>query len=202
MSSPWLDQPIASYDGSTNGMAATRPKGGRKVRTDTDAAKRYRSFLTEVQDRIAGLVDAEVLQRFSVTLNGFSAKLTPTQAQRLERTTGVVSVVKDTLHTATDDRNSTDYLRLNGKSGVWESLGGSDVAGEGIVVGVLDTGIWPESKSFAGKPLEHGRAEGRRGLPAATSTATRSSWTSPTAAPSAAPARPARSGPPTTATAS
>ncbi len=157
------DQPIASYDGSTNGMAATRPKGGRKVRTDTDAAKRYRSFLTEVQDRIAGLVDAEVLQRFSVTLNGFSAKLTPTQAQRLERTTGVVSVVKDTLHTATDDRNSTDYLRLNGKSGVWESLGGSDVAGEGIVVGVLDTGIWPESKSFAGKPLKPGEPKGDAG---------------------------------------
>ncbi len=154
------DQPIASYDGSTDGMTATRPKDGRKVRTDTDAAKTYRGFLTRLQDQIAGLVGAKVRQRYSVTLNGFSAELTPLQAQRLQRTKGVVSVVKDALHTATDDRRSTDYLRLNGESGVWESLGGVQKSGEGIVVGVLDTGIWPESDSFAGKPLEEGKPEG------------------------------------------
>ncbi|WP_217428147.1 S8 family peptidase [Microlunatus speluncae] len=154
------DQPIASYDGSTNGMAATRPKDGRKVRTDTDAAKTYRGFLTRLQDQVAGLVGAKVRQRYSVTLNGFAAELTPLQAQRLQRTKGVVSVVKDSLHTATDDRRSTDYLRLSGESGVWESLGGVKKSGEGTVIGVLDTGIWPESPSFAGKPLEEGEPEG------------------------------------------
>lgn len=153
------DQPIASYDGSTEGLAATRPKDGRKVRTDTDAAKKYRGFLTRLQDQIAGLVGAKVRQRFSVTLNGFAAELSPQQAQRLQRTEGVVSVVKDTVRTATDDRRATDYLRLNGDSGVWESLGGVQKSGAGIVVGVLDTGIWPESESFAGKPLEEGKPD-------------------------------------------
>ena len=93
------DRPMATYDGSIKGLSATRPKDGRKVRTDSDAAKAYRGFLGKLQDRIAGLVGAEVRQRYSVTLNGFSTDLTPLQAQRLQRTEGVLSVVKDTLRT-------------------------------------------------------------------------------------------------------
>ena len=40
---------------------------------------------------------------------------------------------------------------------VWDALGGQESAGEGVIVGVLDTGIWPEHPSFSdpdpsGKP--------------------------------------------------
>lgn len=146
-------QPIATYDGSTRGLPATRPTHGRKVRTDTAAAERYRGFLGRLQDTIAGLVGAEIDQRFAVTLNGFSATLTSRQAEQLRRTSGVVSVVKDRLVKPADDHKSTDYLRLNGETGVWESLGGAEQAGQGVVVGVIDSGIWPENQAFAGAPL-------------------------------------------------
>ncbi|MDN3494799.1 S8 family serine peptidase [Planococcus sp. APC 4015] len=38
----------------------------------------------------------------------------------------------------------TDATTFIGADAVWPSLGGRDKAGEGIIVGVIDTGIWPE----------------------------------------------------------
>jgi hypothetical protein len=44
-----------------------------------------------------------------------------------------------------------DYLGL--PDGLWARLGGPDKAGEGIVVGVIDSGIYPEHPSFADTPV-------------------------------------------------
>ncbi|HET9771806.1 MAG TPA: S8 family serine peptidase, partial [Acidimicrobiia bacterium] len=44
-----------------------------------------------------------------------------------------------------------DYLGL--PEGLWARLGGPEQAGEGVIVGVIDTGIYPEHPSFADQPL-------------------------------------------------
>ncbi|HKY75920.1 MAG TPA: S8 family serine peptidase, partial [Acidimicrobiia bacterium] len=44
-----------------------------------------------------------------------------------------------------------DYLGL--PEGLWARLGGPDSAGDGIVVGVIDSGIYPEHPSFADTPV-------------------------------------------------
>ena len=90
---------------------------------------------------------------YSTALNAFTASLTSKQVNELSKTAGVVSVVPDQLRVALDDRKSTDFLKLSGKTGVWNALGGTASAGKGVVVGVVDTGIWPESASFAGPAL-------------------------------------------------
>ena len=41
------------------------------------------------------------------------------------------------------------FLGLTGSSGLWSKLGGVASAGTGVVIGVLDSGITPESPSFA-----------------------------------------------------
>ena len=145
--------PIATYDGDVAGLRATRPTDGRRVDANSTAATRYRSYLTKRQTEVAASVGAKPVRRYAVSLNAFTATLTPDQVSDLERKPGVVSVSKDVVRQKTDDKNSVDYLKLSGKKGLWAALGGKAKAGRGVVVGVLDTGIWPESASFSGKAL-------------------------------------------------
>lgn len=146
-------EPVAAYDGGVKGYAATRPSDGRRVKTTGGDATRYRAYLRKQQDKVAARAGVKPRTRFEVGLTAFTARMTPQQAKTLEATDGVLSVTKNVLRQADDDRNSVDYLRLSGKRGVWAKLGGTDKAGRGVVVGVLDTGIWPESASFAGDRL-------------------------------------------------
>lgn len=154
------DAPIAAYDGDVSGYDATQPTGGDSVDTDSPDAKRYRSYLHKRQDRAAARVGSEPDERFEVGVNAFTTSMTGRQATVLSRTAGVVSVTKNRLRKVPDDRKSVDFLGLSGQHGVWSELGGADEAGRGVVVGVIDSGIWPESDSFAGEPL---RTSGKKG---------------------------------------
>ncbi|OPG03502.1 S8 family serine peptidase [Microbispora sp. GKU 823] len=147
------EPPLATYDGGVQGIAPTKGGKGRKVDTTSANARRYRERLTRRQDEVARGVGATATAHHAVASNSFTAELAPAQALRLHATQGVVSVVPDTLHKALDDRVSTDFLRLPGDRGLWAGLGGADKAGKGVVVGVIDTGIWPENHSFAGPAL-------------------------------------------------
>ncbi|MEU4231617.1 S8 family serine peptidase [Nonomuraea sp. NPDC026600] len=147
------EPPLATYDGGVEGIAPTKGGEGKKVDTSSDHAERYRERLTKRQDEVARSVGAVAMVHLAVASNSFTAELTPAQALRLYTTQGVVSVVPDTLHKALDDRNSTDFLGLSGDRGLWTKLGGTGKAGKGVVVGVIDTGIWPENPSFAGPAL-------------------------------------------------
>ena len=142
--------PIAAYDGDVKGFGATRPTNGRRVDASSAEADRYRRYLRTQQDKVAARVGAEPVKRWEVGLAAFTAKLTGAQATNLAKTSGVISVTKNELRTVTDDRNSVDFLKLSGNNGVWSKLGGVDRAGRGVVVGVIDSGIWPETPPSPG----------------------------------------------------
>jgi len=147
------DAPVALYQGGVDGLAATAPSPGGKVDASSTAAHRYRDYLLGRQNRIAASVGAKVRQRYSVVTNGFTANLTAVQVARLSRQPGVLNVSPDRWNKVTDDSRSTDLMGLSGPHGVWSSLGGTAKSGKGVVVGVIDTGIWPESASFAAPAL-------------------------------------------------
>ncbi|MFF3173074.1 S8 family serine peptidase [Streptomyces sp. NPDC057900] len=151
------DRPIATYDGSVDGIPATRPTEGRKLDVGAANAKRYRTHLVDEQAQVARKVGATVRRHYAVTTNTFSARLTARQLVRLAATEGVTSIAPDRLHHATDDKKSTDFLGLSGRKGLWASLGGSAKAGKGVVIGDIDTGIWPESASFEAPALKPGK---------------------------------------------
>ncbi|XP_044950390.1 subtilisin-like protease SBT3.6 [Hordeum vulgare subsp. vulgare] len=88
-----------------------------------------------------------ILYSYRHGFSGFAAVLTNAQAAQLSDLPGVVRVVRNRvldLHTT----RSWDFMRVNpspaGGSGI---LSGSRF-GEDSIIGVLDTGIWPESASF------------------------------------------------------
>lgn len=97
---------------------------------------------------LAAVGGGEKLYDFRYTFNGFAAKLTQNQAAALTKVSGVVSVVPDELRKL-DTVSTPTFLGLDKKGGLWEQVGGPSQAGEGVVVGIVDSGIWPESLSFA-----------------------------------------------------
>ncbi|WP_405770870.1 S8 family serine peptidase [Actinacidiphila glaucinigra] len=143
----------ATYSGGVAGKARTAPRDGEGLKAGSAPVKAYRTYLRSRQDDAARTVGARVISSYSAALNGFTAELQPRQVDELRADPTVVSVVKDDLRKPLAAVNSTDYLGLSGKSGVWAGNGGVEGAGKGVVVGVVDTGIAPENPSFSGAPL-------------------------------------------------
>ncbi|MGH2795101.1 MAG: S8 family peptidase, partial [Actinomycetota bacterium] len=144
-----LDDPVSSYRGGTGDMRATHPSPGKKIDRDNPDVKRYVSYLNGRQKAALDSVGAasKKLYGYYYSFNGFAARLTSAEAAKLARNSGVVVVSQDTLsHPQTD--NSPEFLGLTGSGNLWDQVGGQDNAGEGVIVGVVDTGIWPEHPSF------------------------------------------------------
>ncbi|XP_024977621.1 cucumisin-like [Cynara cardunculus var. scolymus] len=82
-----------------------------------------------------------MLKRYTKSFHGFSARLTQEEAQKLSGMEGVVSVFPSRKNKVATT-SSWDFLGFPLK--VNRSTTESD-----IIIGVLDTGIWPESPSFS-----------------------------------------------------
>jgi subtilisin family serine protease len=107
----------------------------------------YVDHLEAVQEEVveaAGVSDADVGDSFTYALNGFEADLTAAEVADLERQPDVAKVVPNELRQLHTD-TSPGFLGLNQRRGAWQS----GLVGEGVVVGVIDSGIWPEHPSFA-----------------------------------------------------
>ncbi|PON71967.1 Subtilase [Parasponia andersonii] len=82
--------------------------------------------------------------------SGFAAKLTKTQAQTISELPGVVLVIPNQLYKVQTTR-SWDYLQLYSRDQTHFEQ--KSKSGDGAIIGLLDTGIWPESEAFSDKGL-------------------------------------------------
>ncbi|KAL6853829.1 hypothetical protein ACP4OV_019858 [Aristida adscensionis] len=109
-----------------------------------DVIASHHDILTNVlgskEDSLASMV-----HNYKHGFSGFAAMLTEDQAKQLEEFPEVVSVEPSRTYTTTTTR-SWDFLSLNYQMPS-ELLRRSNY-GEDIIIGVVDTGIWPESRSF------------------------------------------------------
>lgn len=144
-----IDDPVVSYDGDIQGLAATAPGQGQKINPNSGPVRRYVNYLNgrhaEVI-RATGAVDK--LYDYVYSFNGYSAVLTMQQAIATVKHPNVQMVFpEEILQIETD--NSPDFLGLTDPGGLWDQLGGQGSAGEDVIIGVIDTGIWPEHPSFS-----------------------------------------------------
>ncbi|MGH2784100.1 MAG: S8 family serine peptidase [Actinomycetota bacterium] len=142
-----LDAPVSSYRGETRGYAATHPSEGKKIDRNNSDVKKYVSYLDGRQKAALDAVGATKIYGYHYSFNGFAAKLTRKQVDKLSKMSGVVAVRADERKFPTTD-NSPEFLGLSGNGNIWDDLGGQGAAGEDVIIGVIDTGIWPEHPSF------------------------------------------------------
>ena len=118
---------------------------GNNYNAQSAAMQAYTNQLRAKQDSIASDIgQVDILRNYVHAFNGFSAKLTPQQAQNLKNHPDVQLVWEDEKFKP-NTVNTPEFLGLTGPGGQ-HSL---DIKGEDVIVGILDTGIAPENDSFA-----------------------------------------------------
>ncbi|KAG9458018.1 hypothetical protein H6P81_002526 [Aristolochia fimbriata] len=91
---------------------------------------------------------AEIIYTYRRAVHGFAVRLSPFQASALRSHPGVLNVVQERIHRLHTTR-TPHFLGLQDGAGIWPN---SDYADD-VIVGVLDTGIWPELRSFSDEGL-------------------------------------------------
>lgn len=150
---------LARYEGGIAGLAATAPDATGAVRLDVGApaSAAYLDYLAGQHDALVAAIDAalgrplEVRFRYTAVLNGIAVVATPDEALAISRLPGVRHVERDSTRHLTTDNGP----RWIGADEVWgeEPVSGSaaceGACGEGVVVGIIDTGINHDHPSFA-----------------------------------------------------
>ena len=151
------DKPIASYSGGIEGMPATQPADGERLDLASSDVQLYNGYLENKQQVVREAVSsAPVLHQYSVVLNGFAAMLTDAEVRTLMARTDVAAVTPDTPRQMTTT-STHSFLGLDKPGGLWSKLGGKAGAGEGVIIGIVDGGVWPESPSFADRVDSNGK---------------------------------------------
>lgn len=149
------EMPVTAYTGGIQSLAATKPGKGKKIDPISPAVVNYMAHLAARHDSmLQGVGNARKLYSYGYVFNGFAAELTEAQAQKLALTKGVLGVSKDELRSV-DTSSTPNFLGLSGTDGFWNTTGAK---GEGVIIGMVDTGIWPESESFTDRTGANGNA--------------------------------------------
>ncbi|KAK3213386.1 hypothetical protein Dsin_018092 [Dipteronia sinensis] len=106
-------------------------------------------YVSSLQSLSSSSTPDTLLYTYTTAYNGFAASLDPAQVESLRQSNSVIGVYEDTLYTLHTTR-TPEFMGLNTDFGLWEGHNTLDLdqASHDVVIGVLDTGVWPESKSF------------------------------------------------------
>ncbi|KAK7318983.1 hypothetical protein RJT34_03692 [Clitoria ternatea] len=118
---------------------------GDKTYQNPETTKRYHH---KMLSSLLGSKEAaknSILYSYKHGFSGFAARLTKSQAEAIAKFPGVVSVIPNGIHKLHTTR-SWDFIGIHHSSS--KTAFTDSNLGEGTIIGVIDTGIWPESASF------------------------------------------------------
>jgi uncharacterized repeat protein (TIGR01451 family) len=146
------NESLATYEGGVENLRATMPAiaGTEKLDVNSTDSKLYLDYLEKVQkDFTVELAEvapsAKVEYSFKVAMNALSLKIDEKEVPALQKMNQVVQVFPDQIREVQMDAS----LDLVNAPVIWEALGGRDLAGEGIKIAVVDTGLRFKNPMFS-----------------------------------------------------
>ncbi|KAL0442584.1 UNVERIFIED_CONTAM: Subtilisin-like protease SBT5.6 [Sesamum latifolium] len=122
------------------------------VRTFQEIEETHHSYLLSVKETEED-ARSSLVYSYKNSINGFAAFLTPHEADRLSEMEEVVSVIRSnpakySMHTTRSWEFAGLRETTTGKNLEKEDLLLKSRYGKDVIVGMLDNGVWPESRSF------------------------------------------------------
>jgi len=150
------DAPLATYRGGVLDLEPTSPSitGEAKLNVESEASQAYRSYLatrqSTVLDRITQQAgrSVEPIHVYDVAYNGMALWLSPDEAAQVAAMPGVARVIRSFDRYIQTD-TTPEFLNA---VGIWDGTNTGSLSGtrgEGMVIGILDTGINMGNPSFA-----------------------------------------------------
>ncbi len=147
---------LAQYRGEVQGLAATSPDATGATRLDASSAasQAYLAYLAGQHDGLVTAIEAElgrgveVVHRYDAVLNGVAVRMDAAEAARVASLTGVRQVERDSTRELLTDAGP-DWIGADSIHDGTAAPGGAGTMGEGVVVGIIDTGINTDHPSFA-----------------------------------------------------
>ncbi|KAK4406672.1 Subtilisin-like protease SBT3 [Sesamum angolense] len=87
--------------------------------------------------------EPKLIYTYDNAFHGFSALVSEAELEALKKSPGFISAYADHILTP-DTTHSYKFLSLNTATGLWPA----SRYGKDVIIGVVDSGIWPESPSF------------------------------------------------------
>ncbi|XP_022879899.1 subtilisin-like protease SBT1.9 [Olea europaea var. sylvestris] len=85
----------------------------------------------------------KLVYTYDHAFHGFSAVLSTDELEALKKSTGFLSAYPDGI-VMPDTTHTYKFLSLNTATGIWPA----SEYGKDVIIGIIDSGVWPESPSF------------------------------------------------------
>lgn len=162
------EAPLAVYEGGVPNLPPTKPsaKGEKKLDAAHPDSINYLNYLQGTQANMLQSMEKELgrsiaaARTFKAAFNGVAVRMSPAEARRVAQLPGVARVTPDRMRRLHTD-NGPQWI---GADDLWNGTVATATKGEGIVIGVIDTGINPANPSFAdpgGDGYNHANPRGR-----------------------------------------